>query len=437
MKAQLEKAAQHITALEQEKETLIAQNHALHLALDSGRLATPSDSGTATSQDAVSALQAQYDTLAAKNRALEFILADTRKKLETAGQTQSSNPEKSESASQGHASELEEQLQKMEEQLIHTAKLATLGQLVAGISHEINTPIGAINAAASNLSKSVPALLQNLPAILAEVPIETREIFYKMVDRGMAYKEAISSRDERQFKKQLTELLDNKGIPGASNLAPGLVKMGIFDEVDDYLPLFKHPRVTDLVELASTAGKLKLNIDNINIAIGKAMKINQGLKNFSHKSDPDKPEMADLRENIETVLTVYHNVLKYNVETSFYFDPALPKILCFPDELSQVWANLINNAAQAMNAAGKLSIRAIQENGHIQVEITDSGPGIPAEIKDKIFDPFFTTKKKGEGTGLGLDIVRKIVSKHHGQIKLASEPGNTTFTIILPIRQDA
>jgi signal transduction histidine kinase len=112
-----------------------------------------------------------------------------------------------------------------------------------------------------------------------------------------------------------------------------------------------------------------------------------------------------------------------------------PRVLCYPGELNQVWTNLIHNALQAMDYKGILTITSRTQNGQVIISITDTGKGIPDEIKEKIFDPFFTTKRTGKGSGLGLDIVKKIVDKHQGRIHVESQPGNTTFRVVLPIRE--
>lgn len=142
--------------------------------------------------------------------------------------------------------------------------------------------------------------------------------------------------------------------------------------------------------------------------------------------------MADIRESVETVMTLYHNKIKRGVELTTDFK-ATPSIPCYPDELSQVWTNLIHNALQAMQFRGRLEISIFPENDNIIVAITDNGPGIPKEIQSRIFEPFFTTRARGEGSGLGLDICRKIVEKHKGAIQFDSEPGKTTFKVSLPV----
>ena len=141
----------------------------------------------------------------------------------------------------------------------------------------------------------------------------------------------------------------------------------------------------------------------------------------------------NITEGIETVLTLYQNQIKQGVEVVRNYQAQLPAVLCYPDELNQVWTNLIHNALQAMDNQGTLTIDAVQQDTSVLVKITDSGKGIPPEILPKIFEPFFTTKPAGEGSGLGLDIVKKIIEKHQGKIDVESVPGTTAFTVSLPI----
>jgi signal transduction histidine kinase len=132
------------------------------------------------------------------------------------------------------------------------------------------------------------------------------------------------------------------------------------------------------------------------------------------------------------VLILYQNSFKQNVKLIKQYD-SLPLIMCYADEINQVWMNLIHNALQAMHYKGTLKIAVTQQNNQVAVSITDSGEGIADEIKNRIFEPFFTSKPLGEGTGLGLDIVKQIVEKHNGRILVASKAGETTFTVFLPI----
>jgi signal transduction histidine kinase len=174
------------------------------------------------------------------------------------------------------------------------------------------------------------------------------------------------------------------------------------------------------------------NARNVNAAVERVAKIVKALKSFSHFNIGTEKIDANLVEGMETVLTIYQGQTKVGVEVVRNYED-IPLLNCFPDELNQVWTNLIHNALQAMNHEGTLTIGIKEENGYAVVSVGDSGCGIPEEIRGKIFDVFFTTKPAGVGSGLGLDIVKKIIDKHHGRIELQSEVGvGTTFTVMLP-----
>jgi signal transduction histidine kinase len=157
------------------------------------------------------------------------------------------------------------------------------------------------------------------------------------------------------------------------------------------------------------------------------------LKSYSRQKFSLEKVPAFIPDGIETVLILYQNLLKKGIKVTKTY-ARVPSLLCYPDELIQVWTNLIHNAIGAMDYQGNLNIDVSENKQYVVVAITDSGCGIPDEIRDKIFDPFFTTKPIGEGSGLGLDIVRQIIEKHQGKIELTSQPGCTTFKIWLPFQ---
>ncbi|RLD70295.1 MAG: hypothetical protein DRJ10_20525, partial [Bacteroidetes bacterium] len=154
---------------------------------------------------------------------------------------------------------------------------------------------------------------------------------------------------------------------------------------------------------------------------------------YSRHGISESKENANIIEGIETVLTLYNNQLKHGIEVKKNFK-TVPEIMCYPDELNQVWTNLIHNSIYAMQEKGKLEIIVSKTDTDIVVKIKDNGKGISDEIQDKVFDAFFTTKPTGEGSGLGLDIVKKIIEKHNGTIDFESKEGDgTEFRVVLPI----
>ena len=327
-----------------------------------------------------------------------------------------------------------EHLQEAQAQLIMSEKMGVLGTMMAGVAHEINTPIGAIKAAAENVHANLPILIPKLPDFFAKLNPKDLEMFFQLVDVAMKAEPIGSVAEERQIRKNVALALEAMGIPKADTLARTLSKIGVYKQLNDFVVLFKHPSSEEIVEMAGTLGKMRLNADNILTAVGKTQKIIFALRSFSHQNPSVEMLPCRIESQIPLALTLYHNTLKQGVEVSTEFEEGLPEIYCYPDELDQVWINLITNAVHAMNNKGELRIKVYSDDSYIRVSITDSGPGIPTEIQPYIFDAFFTTKAQGEGTGLGLHICKQIIDKHQGLIALDSVPGKTTFTVALPLR---
>ena len=326
-----------------------------------------------------------------------------------------------------------QQLKTTQDELIQSEKMAALGQLVAGIAHEINTPLGAIRAAIGNTDKALEASLSQLPQLLPQLNPPQQADFFSFLQQALSSQFSLSTREKRQIKRTLTQKLEAHEIANAKQLAHLLTEGGLHHSFESQLSLLQTPQANQIVQIAYDIARLHSNSQNINNAVERASKIVFALKNYARYDHKGEKQSVQITDGMETVLELYHNYLKKGVTVIRHYQP-IPEILCYPDELVQVWTNLIHNAVQAMDSKGNLEIGLHQQNQNIVVEVTDSGCGISLEIQNKIFQPFFTTKSAGEGSGLGLDIVKKIIDKHQGSIIFTSVPGKTTFTVTLPMQ---
>jgi signal transduction histidine kinase len=216
------------------------------------------------------------------------------------------------------------------------------------------------------------------------------------------------------------------GIENADNFSDLLVDMAIYDNIEPYFSIFNEQNLQAAFQISQ---QMK-NSQNIKTAVDRASKIVFALKSYARNDQAQEMVLANIPESIDTVLTIYHNQLKQGINLTKKFDQ-VPQIYCYPDELNQVWTNLIHNAAQAMNGTGDLSISLEKLDAtSLQISVSDTGIGIPPENLEKIFDAFYTTKPAGEGSGLGLYIVKQIIEKHQGCISVKSELGKGTTVFV-------
>lgn len=316
-------------------------------------------------------------------------------------------------------------------------KMAALGKISAGLAHELNNPAAATGRAVASLRAAFKTFREAAARLDAHDLSAAQRAAIPALERELAERPPsttpMDSLDRSDREEGIAACLLRHGLKRAWEMAPPLVDAGCeaewFDRVYERVPGDAWP---DFLERLAASLTVNTLLEQIESSTGRISDLVRAIKEYTYM-DQGPDQEIDIHHGLESTLLMLRHRLKHGINVKLDFDRTLPKICARGSDLNQVWTNLIDNAADAMQGKGELRIRTARELDGLLVEIGDNGPGIPEEAQAHIFEPFFTTKGVGQGTGLGLETARRIVQEHHGEMTFQSVPGDTRFQIRLPL----
>ncbi len=309
------------------------------------------------------------------------------------------------------------------------------------MAHELNNPAAAIVRGSVSLEKHLQCLPDAFKQLIS-IRLDTDDInkVNDKIHKALDNKErpVLTMMERADKEDEITDWLDDQpGIKNVYDMAENFVEFGLsiedLEEIKSHIPEGKLSPLLIWINNSFTTERM---VSEIGIASKRISDLVNSVKTFTHMDGGGDKVFADIRTGITNTMTMLnYKIKKGNITVNEEFDENLPPVKAMIGELNQVWTNLIDNATDALENTEnpQLTLKTRQDREFVCVSVIDNGPGIPDDIKNKIFDPFFTTKKIGQGTGLGLDVVTRIVKQHKGTISVTSEPGRTEFIVCFPI----
>ena len=316
-------------------------------------------------------------------------------------------------------------------------KLLALGKLSAGLAHELNNPASAMVRSADDLYKRIHTTPERFKSVmnLQITPEQTDEInaiLFGKIENPTEQNLTLLETEEK--KDEILDWLEDHDIENGDDIAETFVEFDLDpDDLDEVVSILAGKAVEPIIWWIESTLSLELLVNEIRDSAGRISELVSSVKRYSHMDRGGSQEEMDVRKGVvNTLIMLKHKIKQKSIEVIKEFATDIPMIPANPGELNQIWTNIIDNAIDAMDEGGTLKVKIRPDGPYINVTISDTGHGIPEDVLPNIFDPFYTTKAVGEGTGVGLDVVNRIVTRHKGTIKVESEPGNTEFQICFP-----
>lgn len=319
-------------------------------------------------------------------------------------------------------------------------KMMALGKLSAGLAHELNNPAAAIVRDSVSLKKHLQLQPETFKKVIAikmtdeQVDAVNNKMFEVLARND---KPVLGLMDRTDREDELSRCFEEHKLDNSFEMAENFVEFGFTKgDIVEFTRLIPQQALSPVLNWINNNLVTEKMVSDIQEASQRISELVTSVKNFTHMDRGHDKEYFNIHSGIRNTLTMLtHKIRKGNIELVEHYDTSLPPVKAFVGELNQVWTNLLDNALDAMeiNKKGTLEIKTERDKNSVNVFIIDNGPGIPPDIKSRIFDPFFTTKEIGKGTGLGLDVVMRIVNQHKGTIKVNSVPGRTEFVVCFPI----
>ncbi|MGA7160822.1 MAG: ATP-binding protein [Bacteroidota bacterium] len=318
-------------------------------------------------------------------------------------------------------------------------KVSALGRLSAGIAHELNNPASAINRISSELTMRLNLNYELTEKLLRHnISAEYIQSLRRMVAaKPLDADNKLSAMQRVEREDEITAWLEHHGLPGNLKVIEPFADAGVTrEDLDAIRGNEIKDALTDLLLWFENLLSSQRILRDLGEASTRISNLVGAIKSHVHMDRTNELQPTDIHKDIENTLTLLgHKLRNKQIAVIKRFCDNLPAVPAYIGELNQVWTNVIDNAIYALDKNGELTVETSCDSKSVNVKIIDNGTGIPPEIVSRIFDPFFTTKKVGEGTGIGLDLVNRIIKRHSGEIKVTSKPGRTEFLICLPITQ--